>query len=177
MARKTKAQKAEEAEVERVARVEAAAKAKKEGAWEEQRNRQLGVARQIDALLWQGVDAVSKAFFKLMTMDADDIASYRVRGRIPTAVTICYDDGYTYHVDRRLGGIQTRPVILEFEHSDPAHVGTVHSAIRFRTGGGPSHYEGLSAKAERFDWIMEHAPDSVTEWIQDNLDTEPEEED
>jgi hypothetical protein len=30
---------------------------------------------------------------------------------------------------------------LEFEHSDPGHVGTVTSAIRFRTGGGPAEYE------------------------------------
>ena len=174
MARKTKAQKAAEAEIRRVARVEAVAAAKEERT----RNEQLGVARQIDALLWQCVDKSSEQLFKLMTGGADDIASYRVRGRVPTAVTICYDDGYTYHVDRRLGGLQTRPVILEFEHSDPAHVGTVHAAIRFRTGDGPSNYEAFDlqrAKAERFDWIMEYAPDSVTEWIQDNMDTEPEE--
>ena len=162
MARKTKAQKDIEAQAEEAAEQQ-----------EKERNRQLGIARQIDALLWQSIDAVSKSLFQLMTMGADDIASYRVRGRVPTAITICYDDGYTYHADRRLGGLQTSPIILEFEHSDPVHVGTVTSAIRFRTGGGPTNYEGLAAKADRFDWIMEFAPDSVTEWIQDNMDTEP----
>ena len=139
MARKTKAQKAAEAEVERVARVERAAAAKQERI----RNEQLGLARELDAFLWEHIDKFSSLLFNLMTGRADDIASYRVRGRVPTAVMVCYDDGYTYYVERRLGGLQTRPVILEFEHSDPAHVGTVTSAIRFRTGGGPSAYEDL----------------------------------
>ena len=83
-----------------------------------------------------------------MTLGADDIASYRVRGRIATSITIGYDDGYTYHATRRLGGLQTRPVILEFEHSDPAHVGTVHAAIDFRVGGGPAKYEPKEEESE-----------------------------
>ena len=137
MARKTKAEK--EAEARLVERAQELADQNAANA--EARKKQLGLARQIDALLWQAVDAVSKSLFQLMTMGASDIASYRVRGRIATAITISYDDGYTYHADRRLGGLQTKPLILEFEHSDPAHVGTVTSAIRYRTGGGPAEYE------------------------------------
>lgn len=137
MARKTKAEKEAEAQELR----EAKARADEHIAKERERNEQLGMAREIDALLWQAVDAVGRSLFKLMTLGADDIASYRVRGRIATAITISYDDGYTYHVDRRLGGLQPRPLLLEFEHSDPAHVGTVHAAIQFRTGGGPAEYE------------------------------------
>ncbi len=137
MARKTKAEK--EAEARLVERAQELADQNAANA--EARKKQLGLARKIDALLWQAVDAVSKSLFQLMTMGASDIASYRVRGRIATAITISYDDGYTYHADRRLGGLATRPLILEFEHSDPAHVGTVTSSIRFRTGGGPAEYE------------------------------------
>lgn len=144
MARKTKAQKEAEAQLEaRAAEIEADQTKKAE-----ERKEQLGLARQIDALLWQAVDAVSKSLFQLMTLGASDIASYRVRGRIATAITISYDDGYTYHADRRLGGLQTKPLILEFEHSDPAHVGTVTSAIRYRTGGGPAQYEASSQEKE-----------------------------
>ena len=137
MGRKTKAEK--EADAKLLERAQELADQNAERA--EARNKQLGLAREIDALLWQAVDASSRALFKLMTLGSTDIASHRVRGRIATAITICYDDGYTYHADRRLGGLQTSPLILEFEHSDPAHVGTVTSAIRYRTGGGPAEYE------------------------------------
>ncbi len=137
MARKTKAEK--EADAKLLERAQELAD--KNAASAEARKEQMGLLREIDALLWQTVDAVSRSVFKLITLGANDIASYRVRGRIATAITISYDDGYTYHVERRLGGLATRPVILEFEHSDPGHVGTVTSAIRFRTGGGPAEYE------------------------------------
>lgn len=131
MAKKTKAQKEAEAQLEaRAKEIEAEQEAR-----EKARKEQMGLLREIDALLWQIVDRTSDTLFRLLTLGASDIASYRVRGRIATAITICYDDGYTYHVDRRLGGLQTRPVILEFEHSDPAHVGKVTSAIQFRAGG------------------------------------------
>ncbi len=144
MARKTKDQKAAEAfakkeakrradEIDRLAQEEEDERVAQEKAQDER----MGLLREIDALLWQVVDGVGRCLFKLMTLGANDIASYRVRGRIATSITIGYDDGYTYHVTRRLGGLQTRPVILEFEHSDPGHVGTVHAAVQFQTGGGP----------------------------------------
>jgi len=91
----------------------------------------LGIHREVDALLWQGVDSVSRSLLKLLTMGTNDIASIKVRARVPTAITIAYDDGWTYHSERRLGGIQVRPVILEFEHSDPGHVGSVRESIQY----------------------------------------------
>jgi hypothetical protein len=97
---------------------------------EELRERILALNRRIDALLWQNIDSASEALLSLLTLGAEDIASRKVRARVPTGITISYDDGWTYHSERRLGGIQFRPVILEFEHADPKHVGSVREAIQ-----------------------------------------------
>ena len=135
MARKTKAQKAAEAE----ARAQAREDAEEAARIDDLRRESLKAHREIDALLWECVDSVSRTIFKLMTLNlkggvSDDVASNKVRSRVPTAITIAYDDGFTYHAKRRLGGVMSRPVILEFEHSDPRHVGTVTEAIEYSLG-------------------------------------------
>ncbi len=134
MARKTKAQKAAEEEAKQeelgrkrlLTRIEAA------------KVESLKAHREVDALLWEVVDRIGRIIFKLMTLtldgSAEDVASLKVRARVPTSITVAYDDGYTYHAKRRLGGTMARPVILEFEHSDPAHVGTVTEAIEYNLG-------------------------------------------
>lgn len=81
--------------------------------------------------LWTDVDKFSSAFLGWITDNEHDIASYRVRGRIPTSITIGYDDGYSYHSDRRIGGLYYRPQILAFEASDPNDVGTVYQAAEY----------------------------------------------
>jgi hypothetical protein len=88
-------------------------------------------AREIDAKLWSAIDKFGKVWFAWATQDAEDIASYRVRGRIATNITIGYDDGYSFHSDRRIGGLYYRPVLLSFEHSDPSHVGSVTEVVQF----------------------------------------------
>jgi len=134
MGRKTKAQKA----ADREAKQEELRQERLGKRIERARTESLKVHREIDALLWEAVDSVSRSIFKLMTLTLDgaamDVASNKVRSRVPTAITIAYDDGYTYHAKRRLGGTMARPVILEFEHSDPAHVGTVTEAIEYNLG-------------------------------------------
>ena len=134
MGRKTKAQKAAEAK----ARQEELERERLGRRIEAAKTESLKIHREVDALLWQSVDAASRSIFKLMTLTLDgaaqDVASNKVRARVPTAITIAYDDGYTYHAKRRLGGTMARPVILEFEHSDPAQVGTVTEAIEYNLG-------------------------------------------
>ncbi len=88
-------------------------------------------AREIDAKLWGAVDKFGEGWFALMTQNAGDIASHRARGRMATSITIGYDDGYSFHSDRRIGGLYYRPVVLSFEHSDPKHVGSITEAVQF----------------------------------------------
>jgi hypothetical protein len=90
--------------------------------------------RETDALLWQAVDSFSRAVLKTITAGAPDIASQKVRARVPTAITISYDDGWTFHTKRRLGGLQARPIILAFEHGDPNVVGSIQQAIEYSVG-------------------------------------------
>lgn len=104
--------------------------------------------RQLDALFWQAADALSRALFKLLTLEKDDPASLKVRARVATAITICYDDGYTYHMERRLGGIQARPIILEHEHSDPGSIGTIREAVHFAASKDLAKLLGESVKSE-----------------------------
>jgi hypothetical protein len=89
--------------------------------------------RLVDAALWGAVDTFSADWHKWLTRDRDDIASYRVKGRVATGVTISYDDGYAFHTARRIGGLSFRPQILHFEHSDPNHVGSIHEAVQYYT--------------------------------------------
>lgn len=87
--------------------------------------------RVIDAELWGAVDTFSRDWTKWLTRDRDDIPALRAQSRIATGVTISYDDGYVWHSARRIGGLTMKPAILHFEHSDPAHVGTVHEAVHY----------------------------------------------
>ena len=81
--------------------------------------------------LWTDVDKFSKYHHGWITDNQDDIGSHRVRGRIPTHVTIGYDDGYSYHTARRIGGLYFSPQLLSFEASDPEDVGTVIQAAEY----------------------------------------------
>ncbi len=81
--------------------------------------------------LWTDVDKFSKYHHGWITDNQDDIASHRVRGRIPTHVTIGYDDGYSYHSTRRIGGLYFSPQLLTFEASNPEDVGSVVQAAEF----------------------------------------------
>ncbi len=81
--------------------------------------------------LWTDVDKFSKYHHGWITDNEDDIASHRVRGRVPTHVTIGYDDGYSYHTARRIGGLYFQPQLLSFEASNPEDVGSVVQAAEF----------------------------------------------
>lgn len=89
--------------------------------------------RKAQAELWGAVDKFSVTHHNLASGGANDPASLKVRARSATGVLIVYDDGATYFADRRLGGLQYRPYLLSFDHSDVANPGTVEDAIKFQT--------------------------------------------